>query len=312
MDGKIVLKNSTVKDIKSSSFLVTLYERLNRPGYKRGIFWMLLACCISNSNDIIVKFVGPHLPTPEVAFLRFLFSFLWLVPFAIARKETLKTAYPRFQILRAVLLLGGITLWCKGVCRVPLTVVTTMSFTTPLFVLPMAAIFLKEKVAWQRWFATVLGFVGIVVVANPSGPIFESEVFSLAAATIMFASLDVINKKIVVQETMLSMLFYSALGTMLLSVPFAFWHWIWPNLEEIGLLIILGAGANLILFCLLKAFSMSDVSALVPFRYVELLISSTFGYLLFNELPSSSMITGAFIIIPSTLYLAYRENRTNS
>lgn len=300
---------STRENQRSNFSLKSIIQWFNKPGYRQGMLWMLLACIISNSNDIVVKCVGRHLPISEVAFLRFFFSFLWLVPFAFLRKNDLKTSHPRFQILRSILLFFGIVLWCRGICRVPLTVVTTMSFTTPLFVLPMAALFLKEQVVWQRWFATIVGFIGIIIVVNPSSPIFESAVFSLIAATIMFASLDVINKKIVIQETMLSMLFYSALGTVVLSAPWALTQWVNPSLKELGFLLVLGAGANLILFCLLKAFSASDVSALVPFRYIELLISGFLGYILFNEMPSSSVITGAFIIIPSTLYLAYRETR---
>jgi S-adenosylmethionine uptake transporter len=188
-------------------------------------------------------------------------------------------------------------------------VVTTLSFTVPLFVLPLAAVFLKEHIGWQRWFATLLGFVGILVIVHPANASLDNQVLSLIISAIMFASLDVINKKIVINETMLSMLFYSALGTTLLSLPFVIPVWVTPHWDEILVLALLGGGANLLLFCLLKAFSATDVSALAPYKYIELLFSGVIGFILFHESPSPSLIMGALIIIPTTLYLAYYENQ---
>jgi S-adenosylmethionine uptake transporter len=191
-------------------------------------------------------------------------------------------------------------------------VVTTLSFTVPLFVLPLAAMFLRERVTWQRWAATIVGFIGILVIANPSsssGLFSGLPVMTLIAATLAFAALDIINKKIVIQETMLAMLFYSALGTSIISLPIAAMVWVMPDLIELLLLALLGIGANLILFCILKAFAATEVSALAPFRYVELVFSAIFGLMFFGELPTIQVLMGASIIVPSTLYLVYYESR---
>ena len=72
-------------------------------------------------------------------------------------------------------------------------------------------------------------------------------------------------------------------------------------------LLLLGAGGNLILFCLLKAFAATDVSALQPFRYAELVVSAAFGFVIFNELPTMNTLMGAAIIVPATFYIAYIE-----
>jgi S-adenosylmethionine uptake transporter len=57
----------------------------NSKGFLQGIFWMVLVCIISNMNDILIKCVGSRLSGLEVAFFRFLFSMLWLLPFMLAR-----------------------------------------------------------------------------------------------------------------------------------------------------------------------------------------------------------------------------------
>ena len=72
---------------------------------------------------------------------------------------------------------------------------------------------------------------------------------------------------------------------------------------------LLGAGANVLLYCLLKSFSLVDASALAPFRYTELMWSAAVGFLVFGEIPAVSTLIGAAVIIPSTLYVVWAENQ---
>jgi len=291
--------------------MTSLSTWLNSKGYLQGIVWMIVVCAISNMNDILAKCVGGRLSGVEVAFFRFFFSALVLLPFMLAKgRGAFVTRYPGVQFIRSLLLVLAVAPWCYGVAALPLTLATTISFTVPFFVLPLAKIFLNEHVGWQRWFATLFGFLGIVVSLHPSEGTFNPMVFALVGSTIMFASLDIINKKLLIQdESLLSMLFYSAVGTAALGFIPALLTWQTPTLQELFFLALLGGGASLILFCLLKAFAATEVSALQPFRYVELILSGIFGLIIFHELPSLSTVLGAAIIIPSTLYIAIYETR---
>ena len=283
----------------------------NSKGFLQGIFWMVIACIISNTNDILTKCVGSHLPGIEVAFFRFFFSTLVLLPFMVARgKNAFVTRYPGVQFIRSLLLVLAIAPWCYGVAALPLTLATTLAFTVPFFVLPLAKIFLKEHVGWQRWFATLFGFIGIIVALHPTGDTFNPMALMLVASTIMFATLDIINKKLLTEdETLLSMLFYSALGTAVLGFIPALLTWETPTFQELSFLLLLGGGGSLILFCLLKAFAATEVSALAPFKYFELILSGIFGFIIFQEFPTVSTLFGAAIIVPSTLYIAFYETR---
>ncbi len=108
---------------------------------------------------------------------------------------------------------------------------------------------------------------------------------------------------------MISMLFYSATITALISLPFALHNWIMPTIHELALLFILGMSGNLILFFILKAFTYADVTAMSPYRYLELLSSAIIAYITFGEVPSESTIYGALIILPSTFFIIYSEKR---
>jgi S-adenosylmethionine uptake transporter len=96
----------------------------------------------------------------------------------------------------------------------------------------MAVFFLDENIIWQRWAATIIGFVGIIITLYPDSGEFNYSSLIFVLASISFASLDIINKKFVIKESMLSMLFYSALFTTLFAAPFAYNEWVQPNMRR--------------------------------------------------------------------------------
>jgi S-adenosylmethionine uptake transporter len=301
------------------SFPKTSVNWFARTGYLQGVFWIILVCLVSNLNDILMRLAGTRLPSMQISFFRFFFAFLTLIPFMIVRgKGAFMTAQPGFHLLRAILGFGAVAFWCTGVSKAPLTVVSTIALTVPIFVLPMAVLFLKENVGWQRTTATLAGFAGILVIIK--GTAGENALLSslyhldngsifLIAAAILFALSDILNKKMVHQESPLTMLFYFAAGTSLFGAIPAAMVWTFPTTTELFYLFFLGAGGNLILYFLLKAFAATDVSALAPYRYVELIFATFFGYILFQEIPTEMTLLGAAVIVPSTFAIAYYETR---
>lgn len=284
-----------------------------KANFRLGVIWFILSLVVSIGNDVIQKHLGTNLPPEQVTFLRFCFASVALIPFmAYFGKKSFTTSRPLLHAARGALLFGGIALWCFSLNIVKLPVVTTFSFTIPLFTLVLAKIFLKENVTWQRWLATLAGFAGIAFVLDPGTSSFEPASLWIILAAVCFASLDVLNKRFVIQETMLSMLFYGGLATALIAAYPAYAVWVAPSLEQLALLALLGCGANLILFCLLKAFAQADASALAPFRYTELILSALAAYLLWNETLNVAFFVGVAIIIPTSMFVIYAEKNTKS
>jgi len=291
-----------------------------RKGYLQGVFWITLVALTSNLNDILMR-EASRLPAQEITFFRYFFAVITLLPFMLANAKTaFKTERPMLHAIRSMLLLGAIFAWAAAVKLVPLAVMSTFALTVPIFVLPMAAVFLKEKVGWQRTLATLVGFAGIFTVVYGSST--DTDFFNslltlnngtwyLMFAALLFAMSDIVNKKYVSKESNLSMLFYIALGTAIFAFFPAKLAFEMPTLKEFGLLFILGAGGNLILFFLLKAFSATDVSALAPYRYTELFFAGLFGFLFYSEVPNSWTFIGAGIIICATASIAYYEIHQN-
>lgn len=278
--------------------------------YFRGVLWFILSTLSSSMNDVLSKYIGSHLGSYEITFFRFLFGTLTLIPFIIYYgTDTIKTRRSLIHFARGGFLFIGIAAWTYGLSIAPVTTATVVSFTIPIFVLILGVFFLNENIIWQRWFVTLFVFLGLLITLDTQSSNFNPKALIFVFAAICFAILDIINKKFVEKETMISMLFYSAIITAMLSLPFALMNWITPTAEDLILLFILGTSANLILFFLLKAFALVDATALAPYRYFELIISAFVAYLVFKETPTSSTIIGSLLIIPSTFFIIYSENK---
>ena len=276
--------------------------------YFIAIAWFTLSLFSSAFNDVISKYVSTRLHSYEITFFRFLFGTITLLPFiSYFGTRTIKTSRPLIHFTRGLLLFFGIAGWTYGLSIAQVTTATVVSFTVTIFTLVIGVFYMQENIIWQRWLVTIVAFTGLVITLNINSNDFNPNILVFVSSAIAFALLDIINKKFIIKETMISMLFYSAIITAILSSPFAIYNWITPNIYELSLLFTLGASANLILFFLLKAFSFADATALAPYRYIELIVSCIVAYIVFAEIPLKPTIYGAFIVIPSTLFIIYSE-----
>ncbi|MDR3143363.1 MAG: DMT family transporter [Puniceicoccales bacterium] len=276
-----------------------------------GIFWFCLSLVVCSGNDVLMKYLGNDFHNFQVVFLRFFFGTLSLLPWMIfSRKKAFRTRSIGFYVLRGTLLFGGVCLWCQGLRTTPIAVASSIDFSIPILTMLLAMPFLGERISAKRWIVAGLGFLGVWIVLHPGQNSFPFRpAIGMMAAALMFAYLDILNKKYLLQEGVLTILFYTALLTMLLAAIPALRIWRPIPSGPMLLFFALGCGANLILYCILKAFEQVEVSAVVPFRYVELILAALFGYLFFDEGLSLRLFLGASVIALSSLYLAWEELR---
>ena len=280
-----------------------------------GIIWFILSLIISSLNDTISRYLSIEISALQTSFFRFFFGVLSLIPFIFFKGlKSIKTSRPLIHFIRGAFLAVAIFLWIKGLGSAQVVIATIISFTIPIFTLVIAPIFLKEQVSIKLWIFTIFGLIGIIITLNPYHISFNTDMLFLVIAAILFATLDIINKKYIIKESILSMLLYSSvITTFLLLIPILIHikNWKIPEIVDLMYLICLGIGSNLILFCLLKSFCLVKVSSIASFRYLELLISIILSYFIFNEVPTRHIYIGAFIIICSSLYIILQNQKSN-
>lgn len=280
-------------------------------GAKQGIFWALMIYIVCPLNDVLMKILGERLHYVEISFFRFLFSSIMVtIPIMLTNKNLLKTDMHGMHIMRGALGAVAIALCCLSVNVLPMAENTTVLFSEALFMLPMAIVVLHEKVNAKSWLATVIGFAGLIVMFRPSLDNFNYLVFIPTVAAFLFAVMSIMTKIMVdKQENNLTMLFYFAIYTTLISVVFVPFVWVSPTLHEIYALILLGIGANLIQLFLFLAYRATNASTVSPIRYTELPFATLFGFILFGQIPDMTTITGAVLIVAGTFLNSYSENK---
>jgi len=97
-----------------------------------------------------------------------------------------------------------------------------------------------------------------------------------------------------------------------MSLPIAIPGWTWPSAWEWTLLVACGVIGSLGHFCLTRAFAAADISAAQPFKFVELIWASLWGFLIFYDVPGVWTFVGAAIIFGATTWVARAEQRRKS
>jgi drug/metabolite transporter (DMT)-like permease len=133
-----------------------------------------------------------------------------------------------------------------------------------------------------------------------------AAVFAVAAAC-CYALYQITTRQLSYSDAPLTTLSYTALVGALFSsfaVPFG---WIWPDVEGWAFMALVGLIGGLGHFCVIKAFQAAPAAVVAPFGYSSIIWSTSFGFLIFGDLPDVWTIFGGTIIIGSGIYILHRE-----
>lgn len=280
------------------------------PGNARGALWMIASGLGFTLMALLIKLLGDRLDSFQVAFFRCLIGLLAILPIAAGYGlASLRTRSLRIHLLRGIFGLVAMFASYYAVARMPLASYTALSFTKPLFSTVLAALILHEVVRWRRWTATLVGFLGVIVMVRPGAETFDTAALFALADSLSIAFLVTLVKRLPPGETTLAMLFYFGLFSTAAALPPAFLVWRTPTLEELALLVGIGVLGVISQSFWIRAYRVGEASVVAPFDYLRLLFAATAGFLAFGEVIGMWEIAGALIIVASTVYIARREAR---
>jgi drug/metabolite transporter (DMT)-like permease len=111
-------------------------------------------------------------------------------------------------------------------------------------------------------------------------------------------------KKLSFSENSSTVITYPFLLILPISTLMAYVDWTTPEIRHLPLLIMVGIGISAAQYCMVKAFTLADASAVLPFDYLRLLIAVIIGSIFFNDVVDTWVVVGASIILLSSLYVA--------
>ena len=262
--------------------------------------------------DCMAKYLGGRMDMLQVVGVRYVAAFLLtlMISNPATRPGLLKTTRLPLQIGRSVLLLGSTVFNFMAFRYLQLDEALAIMFATPFLVAVLAGPVLGEWVGWRRWSAIIVGLVGVLVVVRPGfGGMHWAALLSVGSA-FCYAAYAICTRLLSRTDTSETTLFYSNLLGALVMLPILPLVWTPPpGWLDMVLLVAVGGFGAFGHFLLIAAHRRAPASVLSPFMYTQLLWATTFGYLVFANVPNHWTLTGAAIVIASGLYLLYRERK---
>lgn len=280
-----------------------------------GVLFLILATACFAVLDTSVKYVGAFVPVLLAVWFRYVFQAVAvaLVMLPLRGRSLLKTAHPRFQLLRGCLLLMVSVLSFVSVQFIPVGAFTAFVMTTPLVVTLLAAFFLKERVSALRWALIGGGFMGALMVVQPGRDVVGWASLLPLVMVFSYAWFQILTSKMARTEDPMTMHFYTGwVGALLssLSLP-VIWQAI-PDTRTLAVLCLIGLMGTIGHFLLIQAFARAPASTLSPYLYAQIGFAMFCGWVVFDYVPSGLEITGiAFIVVcgATASWLTARENR---
>lgn len=262
-----------------------------RPGL--GVLLIIGAALCFATMDTTTRRLGAFLPVLLLLTARYAFQALvmavWL---SASRVHRLRSAHPRFQVLRGSLLLATSAMSFYGVQHMPVPEFTAINMLTPVLVTLLAAWLLKEQVSALRWVLVAGGFVGALVVIRPGSGLFGWAVLYPLGGAVTYAAFQVLTSRLAALENPFTTHFWTgAVGTAILlpllaasaiDVPATLAAAAPQDLLWMAVIGALGTGGHLLL---ILSLGMAPASKLMPFMYVQIAGAAMAGWLVFGQLP---------------------------
>lgn len=259
---------------------------------------------------ILIRLVAERIDPLQMAFLRSLIGWLIILPFVFGTGGgSVRTSRLGMHLTRAAL--GTLAMFCAyyAIAHMPLADYTALSFTRPLFATVFAVFILNELVRWRRWTATLVGFLGVLVMVRPGSGSIEPATFIALGESVALALLIIIVRLMPQSERTLAMMFwFGAFAIPITFVP-ALVVWQWPTGIEWLMLVGMAIAGALSQWQFILAFRSGEASFIAPVDYVRLVSAAAIGFVVFAEVPVIWTWLGAAIIMASTFYIMRREAR---
>jgi drug/metabolite transporter (DMT)-like permease len=270
---------------------------------------------------ICIKASAPHVPPGQAVFFRSFFAIpvivAWLAMVGSLRNG-FDTLHPMGHVWRGIV---GTTAMARGFTALgllPLPEATALGYAAPLLTVIFAAMFLGEEVRAFRLSAVAVGLVGVVIVLAPRLTVTRlgdaSVIYTVGAMAALggavFAALaQVFVRKLITTEGTATIVFYFSATASVLSLMTLPFGWVVPNPGEAGLLVGAGFLGGVGQILLTESYRHAEVGVIAPFEYVSMLLALVLGYAIFDEVPTTAMVSGALLIVSAGLFIIWRERR---
>lgn len=275
------------------------------------IFFMVASGLVFNCSNAASKWLIQTYPFGEVLFVRTSVGLLTMAAFIlpVTGFAVYRTKRLGAHALRATSQVGSQTMLLIAFSMMPLAGATAIMFSSPIFSTLASSYFLNERVGPVRAAVLVIGFLGVLVIANPGADSFQVGALFALGNAILFGTVVAGVRGMSTTESAHTLVMYQLTfltAVYALALPFGF---IKPSAFDAMVMIGSGIGNGVAQYLWTRAIHLAPTSAVVPFQYLQLVWAIVLGFAIWGDLPTLGLLGGSAIVIGSGLYLFWHETR---
>jgi len=274
--------------------------RLDQP--RRGAALLATSALLFAIMGVLIREVSETVNNETVVFFRNLVGVFFFLPIIAYRGfGPFRTRRLANHFLRTFYGLGAMYCFFYAIAHLPLADAMVFTYAAPIFTPVLAWWWLKESLTTRMMFMVLLGFVGVLLVAKPTGALFETKALAGVGASLLAACAFVSIRAMSDSEPASRIVFYfSTFSALLSSIPLL-WAYQPLSARELGLLLAVGLVATTSQLVMSKAYALAPPGKIGPLSYLAIVFSGLFAWLLWDEMPGLSSWMGAGLIFASTL-----------
>jgi len=286
----------------------------------RGLGLVTVAMILLPGQDTIAKYISGSVSPGSISWARFFLQSLFTLPFILYFQGARGLVPNRLWMnaVRGALIAASSTAFFAAIKIMPIADAIAIFFIEPFILTILSAVVDKEDVGWRRRIAVATGFIGVLIVVQPSWSVFGPISLVPAVAGALFAVYVLLNRRMSAYDTPLTMQFtagVSALAvlTAVLAVGGAIGM---PELtpsrigsREVAFLLLMGVFGTSGHLLFVQGGKLAPSSLVAPMQYVEIVCAALLGYIVFGDFPNLAKWVGIAIIVGSGAYVFWRESR---
>lgn len=281
----------------------------NLPG--RALLYMAAGVAAFALLDAGAKWLTVAFGVAQIIFLGRLFTLALVLAVALRAGglRQFRTRRVWRHVARTVTSVLTMATFFWALSLMPLANVVALTFAAPLIMTVLSVPMLGEKVEPRRWAAIGVGFIGVLIMLQPTGDGFDWAALIPLVCALFYALSVIVSRQLTATESINNLLLWVSGGAIVFTAPFMPLEWKTPDLFELSIFAFTGLASAVGQFLMLRAFRYGEVSLLAPIEYTGLIWAAVLGYLLWDEIPGWPIWLGAPIVAGCSLYIARRETR---
>lgn len=275
------------------------------------IYYMIfsvLAFAIMNS---VVKYLHGF-SVYQIVFFRAIGTLLFTVPLILKKRIPIFGNNKKLLLFRGVLGVFSLTCFFQTIQYLPMGTAVSLRYTSPIFAVIFAAIFLKESIQLVQWFLFGIAFVGVLIIKGFGAGIQPIGLLFAFLSAVSLGLIFVVIRKIGTTENPYIIINYFMVLAFIFGGVLSINTWSNPNFLEFLLLLSLGVFGYVGQLYMTKAFQANETNAIAPLKYLEVVFTIIIGVSWFGEIYNGWTLLGVFLILLGLFYNLFVNKKSSA